>query len=499
MGTLVASARIFKEAGLKPRPGQVEAAEGVAKALDEGLSVVFVAPTGFGKTLAVLAGLKASQHLPALWLIRSLEIGRRISGDALLLGLRPFVAAGRARTCPLAEKLGEAIHEWCKTNRAKCRYYLDLLRRGIDVSAALSWQDLLGSGVCPYYAQDLAAKEADIVIQSYYRRPYPASAAVVDEAHNLLAPRVRRLSVKVFAEAAAELRALGRIDLAEEALRLASTSKHVPLERLPLLELEDAVREALERLKAVRGLIRLTRAVRTCQKGGAAYRESWSDVVEVYEPPWRPQTRPVVYVSATMPEGLEGLLGAEATIRVPPQRRLGAYVTSWLTTRFGEETWRGYAKLLTVLKFRFRKVLAFATERVAIHLLSSVDLYEPELDRPPRDWKGVLLLHIRGRFAEGVDLPADCVIVLGCPFLPPEVTRRLRRFYERAGCSDAAFWAPMVIVTLQAVGRATRSPEHEPVIVLADERFQRYADKFHPHLELIEISSPNHIKGRRHA
>lgn len=485
--------------GLRPRPYQLEVTKGVLTSLESGLNTLLVAPTGFGKTLAVLAALKASRRLPALWLVRSLQVSKRVVEDAALIGLKPFAAAGRERTCPLAGVLGSAVHAWCRVNRAKCEYYLELLKRGVEELLPMYWHDLLGGSVCPYYAQDLYARRADIVVQSYYRRPYPVAAVVVDEAHNLLAPRERRLGAHSISAAIAELKALGRSDIADEVAGVSRTVGHVPFERLPLAELEQALIEAVSKLKEVKGLPKLVAAIRTCQLGGTAYREPWEDYVAVYEPPFRPRIEPAIYLTATLPEGLEEALNVQAVIRVPSARRT-AFVTSWLTTKFGEETWSGYAKLLTYLRFKYRRVLAFATERVAMHLLDSVQLYEPELSEPPKDWEGVMLLHVRGRFAEGVDLPADAVVILGAPFLPPEVTSRLRKYYERLGAGDAALWAPMVIATLQAIGRAARSPEQRPVMILADERFLKYRDKLRPYLEVREIENEKALpERRRHA
>ena len=473
---------VFAEQGLKPRLGQAEASKALAKALKDGLSTVFVAPTGWGKTLAVLAALKVSGRLPALWLIRSLEVGGRVEEDAMLLGLRCFRAAGRVRTCPYAERFGDAVHDYCRFFRASCSYYINLLRQGVKLPAT-SWEDLLGGDFCPYYAQDVAVGEADIIVQSYYRRLYRASAVIVDEAHNLLAPRERRLSLKAVAEAVSELRALGFFELAEELWHACTGAGAIRLERLNVADYSAALREALARLSRVKGLPKVVRALRSCSAGGAAYREEGADKIMIYDAPWRPPFKPVVYVSATIPERLEVLLSASASVRVPAEPR-EALVTSWLTSKYGEETVWGYIKLLAKLKFRYRRVLAFASERLAVRLLDAVQYYE---ETPPPDWRGVLLLHVRGRYAEGVDLPADCVAVLGAPFLPPEVTARLRRYYARIGAGDAALWAPMVITTLQAVGRAARRPGDRPLIILGDCRFAKYSDYFRPYLDLREV------------
>ena len=484
---------IFRQANLIPRKGQAEAAESIKKALETGIDTLFVAPTGWGKTLAVLAALKAAGRLPALWLVRSLKLGDRISKDALLIGLRPFVAAGRKKTCPLAYRYGDAIHVWCRLFRVNCEFYVELLKRGVDASGVLSWEELLDKGICPYYGQDFVAREADVIIQNYHRRSYPVSACIVDETHNLLAPRVRRLKIDTLINAATEISAVGYHELGEEVRRYASRTGYIPLEKLPLAELERSLVDAVQVLKKVKALPKLVSAVRAAQRG-AAYREPWSDVVEIYEAPWRPRVKPTVFITATLPREMEPLLGVEGVVRVEPEPRT-AFVTSWLTSKWGQETWWEYQKFLFKLKMRFKKVLVFATERIALRVLEKVDYYEPEFESGiPEDWRGVLLLHSRGRFAEGVDIRCDCVVVLGCPFLPPEVAARLKRFYRKMGIpGNAALWSPMVITTLQCVGRATRSPEDRPIIILADNRFLKYEEFFHPYITLQEVKDENDL------
>jgi len=301
---------------------------------------------------------------------------------------------------------------------------------------------------------------------------------------------MRRLKIDTLINAATELVALGYHELGEEVRKYASQTRYVALERLPLAELERALVEAVQVLKKVKALPKLVSAVRAAQRA-AAYRAPWSDTVEISEPPWRPRIKPTVYVTAPLPREMEHILGVGGVVRVEAEPRV-AYVTNWLTTKWGEETWWEYQKFLFKLKMRYNKILAFATERIALRLLEKVDFYEPEFQSTgiPEDWRGIMLLHSRGRFAEGVDIRADCVVVLGCPFLPPEVTSRLKRFYEKAGIpGSAALWSPMVITTLQCIGRATRSPKDNPVIILADYRFEKYEEFFYPYLALKPLKS----------
>ncbi|HDJ89694.1 MAG TPA: hypothetical protein ENG40_03275, partial [Thermoprotei archaeon] len=89
--------------------------------------------------------------------------------------------------------------------------------------------------------------------------------------------------------------------------------------------------------------------------------------------------------------------------------------------------------------------------------------------------------------AEGVDIPADIVVMLGCPFYPPEVISRLAKIYSRMGFKDSwslAATIPMLITTLQCIGRAKRNPKQKPKIILADERYNRYLNELSRYLEV---------------
>jgi DNA excision repair protein ERCC-2 len=82
-----------------------------------------------------------------------------------------------------------------------------------------------------------------------------------------------------------------------------------------------------------------------------------------------------------------------------------------------------------------------------------------------------------GRLAEGVDLPADLVIILGVPFAPPSPRqeRLIRRLSEVVGDKERAWRyamaVPAVWKVVQAAGRAVRGPEDSAVILLVDDRY----------------------------
>ena len=474
---------VFRKAGIKPRPGQLEAAETIAEKLLSGKSLAFTAPTGFGKTIAVLAALVASGRLPVVWRVRSLTLGVRVGEDASLLGLRSFTAAGREKTCPLAEEKGSDVHEYCRSYRLNCRYFLET-----DFSrpvTATSWTELLDLPGCPYYLQDKAMESADVVIQSYYRRaPRYYRSVVWDEAHNLLVPKESCITVSMLREASLELKTIGEDRLADWLAGITPKEEgSFIVEESTILRLYSAYRKLL-----VAGYGRTaTGRVYRVLSSEAVYWESGrlcgarlSPVVA------RPNT---IFVSATLP--YPELLGVDEVVEIPWTRKRTVYIAKWLTTRYKsfERFVEEYGYLLSVLKFRLPKVLAFATRRVALRLRRHVTLYEPELRTIPTAWTGVLLLHSRGRFAEGVDIDADTVVVLGAPYLPPYASERVKRILRRAGLEGDYASASMLSTTLQCIGRATRDPSDTPLIILADRRYERYTGELGKYYEVELVNS----------
>jgi len=478
---------IFKEAGLTPRPGQLEAAEKLSIFVEQGKRTLFSAPTGWGKTIVILAALVKTGAFPVLWLVRSLALGGRIREDADRWGLYTYVAAGREKTCPLAEEKGDAIHDFCKFFRIKCPY----ARLPPSLSPLVtSWEELVARGEregwCPYYAQDLV--QADITVQSYWRRRRPARAIVVDEAHNLLTPQEKVYTVGDIAEAVAAVKEYGATERLRRSLQevlhhvltVAAAELRCELRDEELEELRRLYFEALERGDArLRPLVEMARAA-------AVYVEA--ERVFFYRPPLSIAARPCVYVSATLPPEAATLLRADVEVRVPWSVKPRAIVEEGVTTKYEEydvKMAERYRLLLVKVGKQYRRVLVFAaSERVARDLRPWVHYEECQ---PPEGWEGVLLLRARGRFSEGVDIPADAVLVAGAPYLPPQVGSKLAQAYKRMGYADplrAAVDTPMLIATLQCIGRAWRDPQRPPTVYLADYRYRRYTDILSEYLEL---------------
>jgi len=461
----------------------VEVAEQLTQFIKDGKRVVFSAPTGWGKTHTVLAALSSAKALPAIWMARSLTLGNRVAEDAASWKLHTFIAAGREKTCPLAAEKGEAIHDFCRYFRHKCPY----ARLPSSLPPATDWQEIAAGGArekwCAYFAQDLV--EADIIVQNYHRRRRPAEAFVIDEAHNLLMPEEKEITLSRLVEAIASARELGA---SERLLRSLDRMLHYILVKDGNLDVRFFLGEEeayeIKKLYFLEEGDRRLGVLMNLVKASAVYVEG--EKIRVFKPQYALPLRPAVFVSATLPPEAGVFLQTEIEIKVPWTTKPKARVVTDVTTKFEEYTAEmalQYKKLLIEVGKRHKKVLVFAaSERVARDLRTWATYEETT---PPPDWEGVLLLKARGRFAEGVNLDADAVVMIGAPFLPPEVSDRLARAYKAAGHPDpvrAAIDAPMLIATLQCLGRAWRIPEKTPQVILADWRYEKYVNTLESYL-----------------
>lgn len=443
---------VFRKAGLVPRPGQLEAAEALASLLEESSRVAFVAPPGFGKTLVVLAVLKSRWLFPATWRVRALALARRIADDAAVLDIREELLLGRERVCPYARTLGEDVHEWCRMYKARCPFFR--------------------ARTCPYYFYSL---DRDLYIMNYRRAPPRVRVIDVwDEAHNLLAPREKCISAEQIVEAAAQVAEEELARRLEELAGLLEAPGPVDVEP----ELIAGLYRAYVRVLGEERPTALGRLYRVLATQALSVEDGRLCGYEVLLP------RRGLLVSATLPH-------AEAfgpVLEIPWTRKLRAAVVPYLTSRyeeFDEDMARRARAFLLKLKKAYKRILVFATQRVAKKIAPAADLYEPE--SIPRDWTGALLLHARGRFSEGVDIRGvDAVVVLGAPYLPPHASDKLKRTLRAQGFQGDIAEIAMLSTVLQCVGRATRSPEDNPLVILADHRFKRHEGELSKYFELTE-------------
>ncbi|WP_288007766.1 hypothetical protein, partial [Thermofilum sp.] len=394
----------FRKAGLKPRPLQLEVAKQLAEMLESG-SVGLEAPTGFGKTITVLAAISLANAFPVTWRVRTYALARHIANQSLLFDLRPFIVAGRERTCPRAKELGPSLPFYCRYFRHKCSIFRSDLRN-LELDAlkhpVLSYEDLIDlirGQACPYFSQ--MSVRADVYVTHYSNSLPLPSPEVVDEAHNVV--KIQGLPLTRVREALAEL----GIDY--------NDYKEL---RYPRFFVEKSLPLILERLEKGSRLVSAPVLFNMLMGAETAWvEESQLFTLKIF----RPKT-PAIFISAT-------LSPISKILRVPiikvRQPRRHAFVATWLTTKFTDYDARmadRYDALIFLLRKYYGKIIVFATERVGALLHPTLS----EDDLPLQsDWQGVLLLSPRGRWAEGVDVEADAVVLAGVPYPPPGTIKGL--------------------------------------------------------------------------
>lgn len=198
------------------RPGQAEVADAVERAVREGAVLSLRAPTGFGKTAAVIYGLLRAEAERVLWAVRTVnEI------DPVIRELKAFKAKftflfSARRSCPLLrgnEMTSEEFWAACRLARLRgeCRYHAKL--NEVDSGEIASYvyghysihstdiaRDLARHmGVCPFFALKALTPDSQFVVATYpyvFREDIRETALdplriedfvlVVDEAHSLI-------------------------------------------------------------------------------------------------------------------------------------------------------------------------------------------------------------------------------------------------------------------------------------------------------------------------
>lgn|GEM_PF-630683 len=496
--------KIWLESGFIPRRGQARISLQIAEYISEGKRVALSAPTGWGKTIVTLIALKSSGLLPALWLVRSLSIGDRVLTDAERIKLRSVVLAGKEKCC-LKVLEGEIeqddVYEYCRRARYKCEYYLNLkFKELVKVNTYLQLIDYLRPlKICPYYAQELL--NGDIIVQNYYRRKRNVKCVVIDEAHNIVQPREISIRVDRLNDIIAELKksplvhtsSINEVERFYRWLRDLDEGIVDPLLFLSERTVREVGRAYIEYLDAgvktkIGGLLRVLRS-------DVLYKEG--DELIGFNATKISIPSPSVLLSGTLFPELLNILRPDEVIEVPYRRRK-AVILDFLTTKYGEfedaSNLREFRELLRLLRRKFHRVVAFGSWRVVKLLKTEADFVEIL----PKDWSGILMLKARGRYSEGVDIPADVVVILGAPYLTPEVIRRLTDSYLRTGLTEdqarnLASEILMLLTTIQCIGRVTRDPSSNPLIVLADHRFKRQnaLEKF---FEIVEVKDLKHTE-----
>ena len=449
----------FRKAGLKPRPLQLEAAKQLAEMIDTG-SVGFQAPTGFGKTITVLAAISLANAFPVTWRVRTHEIAKRIAEDCALLNFPFYIAAGREKLCPLKEEYKSNTYYFCRFLKFKCPFFKGLSSIKPENIFSVDYDQLLrklkGTEICPYYAQ--LYQQAHVYIIPYsLGLSFDVNLEVIDEAHNMV--------LDVYSIPEAKLReALAELDIHYEPTGDLIQQAFIETAQMKIVELLEQGKMPL-----IAG-----RVIAMLARGTFVWREEGEIHILKFI---RPRKR-TIFVSATL-EPLQKIYNIPV-LEIPVQRKPEAFIATWMTTRFHEWDYKmakEYNDLIFLLRKHFQKIVVFATKRVARSLRADY------VEEAPKDWKGVFLLFSRGKKGEGVNIESEVVVVAGAPYLPPFI------HVEKLGLThdDVA-----TITTIQNIGRTLRHPENNPLIILADDRFRKLKpilDRYYINIETDDLHS----------
>lgn len=180
------------------------------KAVEEAIgrkeNLAICAPSGFGKTIAVLTAALTSQSPRVLWFTRTHREAERVIEEAGLLVSKklPLTAIqlqSRAHLCPVCQGLTpEEASLLCREKRDTCTLYSNFLSNfqpppTILLTSSKVYSYYLQQNICPYYAQVALSNAVQVLAASFpflinpqARRMLSFSLdaiIVIDEAHGL--------------------------------------------------------------------------------------------------------------------------------------------------------------------------------------------------------------------------------------------------------------------------------------------------------------------------
>jgi len=456
---------------LRLREDQEEIAERVVNALRGNGFAALQAPTGYGKTVVGLFTAMMLGAKPTLWLGPRLATELHVYQHAVSLNMKVIATAGREKLCLSNYSQIDFMRGICSS----CKFNRLVSLGELGDFGAFAYMDFgrikeiaEQLGICPYKLQSILEKYYgyDLVISHFGRagklvKSVRPRLIIVDEAHNLVLPSIRRI------DARAMRLLLERLGFEEgETYRLVRSPESL---RVILRELIDmliyAVNEDGDFKPVIEEVLNMINAP-------IWFYDEHEEALVGLEVPSMGANVPTLFMSATLPPSL-----LQNAIVV----RRGWSIPIRVDDRFAltiENIERRKSEIAKhVSKYLTSSTVVFTTlSREA--LLSDEVVWEDELvekNKTPCDYKdGVVVLKSFGKYNEGINL--DCfsrLVILGLPLLPPNVMQRLRA----RGVDEGDF---ITMKTVQLIGRVIRTaerPSQMPEIVLMDRRFNTIRDE----------------------
>ncbi|MDJ0270990.1 MAG: hypothetical protein NYU39_00160 [Aigarchaeota archaeon] len=211
--------------------------------------------------------------------------------------------------------------------------------------------------------------------------------------------------------------------------------------------------------------------------------------------------RTVIAMTATMDaELLERMASTQVTLLRagwPFDDNLRAYIVSGLTTRYRDrdvelfedvrwliEQSHGMKTLVFLPSYEFASTIQ---KKLGDAVAEQRGMTQEEVEAAAAEFAEggkTLLAVFGGRLAEGIDLPADIVLLVGIPFAKPSPrTRKLEDkledvFRSRSLSRLHGLVLPALFSAVQAAGRAVRGPADRALVLLVDDRYRRLTRHF---------------------
>ncbi|MCE4615103.1 MAG: ATP-dependent DNA helicase [Desulfurococcales archaeon] len=198
------------------RKGQEEVAENVKETVKNSEILLLEAPTGFGKTAAVIEGLERGGAEKVLWVVRTVNQIEPVLRELRRFGLSYTYVFSARRSCPLVEGSDIPVEDFwvnCRhlRSQARCSFYLNTMEGSVEYLQSLlndykgytatETASLLAKmdGLCPFFSLLRLAGHSKYVVATYPYLfkwdlfthvldigDYSDLALVVDEAHSIL-------------------------------------------------------------------------------------------------------------------------------------------------------------------------------------------------------------------------------------------------------------------------------------------------------------------------
>lgn len=437
-----------------PRLAQIEIWS-VLRELEKNKAIFIEAPTGVGKTSAILSYL-LEKYDRVLWFCythRQQEVVLKEAGrieEKIGVHLNTVLIRGISSLC-LFKEVRESIFP-----HQACRYY----------------SAIHGCAHCPYKEQFLKALSSRLVVvtYAYLKEPYfkkisslidLADVVVFDEAHHLLLPPRIEIPVQWAEKAYNEIKCtfFEKMINREKIILVSSAPSITKCEEIFWRNgLSYALEIVLQSVQASK--LFLNRKTNKYLGIDEKFHRKLSDILK---------TKETVITSATLPNNLPTVLRhfSYSFYKVENHEycfRTLIFIGSSLPKKkwYNSKTLSEVSKVLDIASRYYRKVLAvFPSQDTLRNYLRHYSLS-----------RNTTSIVAGSREAEGIDVNANICIILGVPYdrvtrITIETVKYFRRYASRP--KTLGYTIPAVIKAVQAAGRILRKPNR--VIVFYDKRW----------------------------